>query len=244
MSAPLVYLILGCKGTGRFQVVSDLIEFGTAKDDKTLVFHSTADAENAEANLKLKSREAVVASFEVVDDQFNLSVAEGTDLVFVVADGLTSPADSVEAFHGWLGESSCELGRVITVLHSELAIENKKAAPWFECCIHYSDVILLAKREKVNNKLIKSFQDGYADKCYPCLFQFVKKGRVSNPSLILSPEPRRITRIFDIPEVFEDDDPEDIFEEETAGNFEKDIYQNRITGGRRELVLPEIAEYL
>ena len=46
---------------------------------------------------------------------------------------------------------------------------------------------------------------------YPCLFDFVKKGRVANPSLILYSEVRRMTKLFDDADefVFDDDDAED-----------------------------------
>ncbi len=244
MGEPLIYLILGCKGTGRFQVVADLIDFGTDKDEKSFVFHSPADAESAEATFDVKSRSAVLAPYGGKEGELSADLPKDADFVFVVADGLASPADSVELFHSWLEERSFGVARVITVLNCELAIESKAAFPWFDCCIHYSDVVLLTQRANVNSKKLKAFQDSYVEKCYPCLFGYVKRGRVANPHLVLEAQSRRISLVFDKPEIFEDDDEEAVFEESVAGDLSKDAYQKRVSGGRRDVVLPDIVQYL
>ncbi len=243
MAKPIVYLILGCKGSDQFRVIADLVEFGTVEGEKSALFHSAGDAEEVAADFEVKHREVSVGQHACEGSSLELTVAEGTDLVFVVADGLGDPADFVEAFHGWLPESGCELGRVVTVLHSDLAIGNKDAFPWFECCIHFSDVVLLSRREKVGNKEIKVFLDRYEEACFPCLWEYVKKGRVGNPSLVLDTQPRRISRIFDVPEVFEDDD-EDEWEEDIAGDVTKDPYLKTVSGGKRAKELPDIGTFL
>lgn len=244
MAAPVVYLILGSKGTSQFQVVSDLIDFGAAKDENALVYCSSNDKSEADAEFKVRSREATLETYEWDGESLSIKVPEESDLVFIVADGLADPADFVEAFHAWLPTSGCELGRIITVLNSEMAIARHEAFAWYDCCIHFSDVVLLAKRENVGNKQMKDFLDHYEEECFPCLFEYVKKGRVSNPSLVLETQPRRISRIFDEPEVFEDDEEAEIQEEEIAGDPTKDSYLKRVAGGRRERPLPKISEHL
>ncbi len=244
MATPYVYLILGCKGTGQFQILSDLIDFGADKDEKSLVYCSSNDKSDADADFAIRTREATLVAYEWDGGTLDLRIDGDEDLVFVVADGLSDPADFVEAFHAWLAGNGCELGRVMTVLHSELAIARHEAFAWFDCCIHFSDVVLMNKRENVSNKDMKKFLDHYEEECFPCLFEYVKKGRVPNPSLLLETQPRRITRIFDEPEIFEDDDEEEELEEEVAGDPTKDAFLKRISGGRRERRLPRIAEHL
>lgn len=244
MAKPIVYLVLGCRGSDQFRVVADLVEFGSLEGEKSVLFHSSQDAEAVSSDFLVKHREAASASYVYENGQLGCTVEEGTDLVFLVADGVTDPADFVEAFHAWLPESGCELGRVITVLHSELAIGNKEAFPWFECCIHFSDVVLLARRETVGNKEMKVFLDHYEEECFPCLWEYVKKGRVGNPSLVLDTQPRRISRIFDKPEIFEDDDEEDEWEEDIAGDVSKDPFLKTESGGKRARELPDIADFL
>ncbi|MDQ8203448.1 hypothetical protein [Pelagicoccus sp. SDUM812003] len=244
MSTPLVYLILGSKGSGQFNIVSDLIEFGTDKDETSLVYCSENDRGDADQDFSVRSREASLGQYLWKDGALSLQIPGDASVAFVVADGVSDPADFVEAFHAWLPGSGCDLGRVITVLNCELAIAQHVAFTWFDCCIHFSDVVLLGMRENVTNKQMKAFLDHYEQECFPCLFEYVKKGRVPNPALLLETQPRRISRIFDEPEVFEDDEEEDIEEEDVAGDPSRDHYLKRISGGRREHVLPHIAEYL
>lgn len=244
MAKPLVYLVLGCKGSDQFRVIADLIEFGTSKEEKSIMYHSAGDAADVETDFVVKHREASVAAYAWEDKALKLEVPEEVDLVFLVADGLEDPADLVEAFHAWLPTSGCELARVLTVLHCDLAVGKHEAFEWFECCIHYSDVVMLAKRDAVGNKEMKAFLDHYEEECYPCLWEYVKKGRVANPSLVLDTVPRRITRIFDAPEVFEDDEEEDVQDEEIAGDITHDVFLKRVAGGRRARPLPKIGEHL
>lgn len=244
MAKPLVYLVLGCKGSDQFRVIADLIEFGTSSDDKTALFHSAADADEIAADFGTKHRDVQVSPYTFEEGTLGLSVEEGTDLVFIAADGLGDPADMVEAFHSWLAESGCELARVITVLYCDLAIGNEDVFEWFECCIHFSDVVLLSRRNKVGNKELKAFLDDYEEKCFPCLWEYVKKGRVGNPSLVLDTQSRRISRIFDVPEEFEDDDEEEDWEEDIAGDLTKDPFLKMSSGGKRARELPDIGSFL
>ncbi|MDQ8187638.1 hypothetical protein [Pelagicoccus sp. SDUM812002] len=244
MAKPIVYLILGCKGSDQFRVIADLIEFGTSDEEKSALFHSSDDAGEVASDFEVKHREVTQAAYSFEAGKLALEVDEATDLVFVVADGRGDPSDFVEAFHGWLPEGGCELGRVITVLHSDLAIGNEEASPWFACCIHFSDVVLLSRREKVGNKEIKVFLDRYEEECFPCLWEYVKKGRVGNPSLVLDTQSRRISRIFDEPEVFDDDDEEEAWEDDIAGDITKDPYLKTASGGKRAKELPDIGAFL
>jgi len=244
MSVPLLYLVLGCRGSDQFLAVADLIEFGTDKEDKSLVLVSGADlAEGAEA-FEAPRRAASLERYDWTESGFSTGAIGDADYVFLVSDGVSDPSDFVEAFHQWLPESGCELARVITVLHCDLAARRRVAMDWFECCIHFSDVVLLSKREKVSNRQMKDFLSYYDEQCYPCHFEYLKKGRVSNPSLVLNPQPRRISRIFDAQEIFDDDEEDEIEEEQLAGDAARDPFLKRIAGGRRERPLPRIQDFL
>jgi len=244
MSKPLVFLFLGCKGSDQFRVLADLIEFGTGKEEISALYHAAGDAENVASDFQVKHREVKVAAYQIVDGRLEISVPEGVELVFIAAEGVADPTDLVEAFHAWLPGSGCALGRVVTVLHCDLAVRQKVAFDWFECCIHFSDVVLLSRREKVTNKEMKRFLDHYEEECYPCLWEYVKKGRVSNPSLVLDTQPRRISRIFDEPEFFDDDEEDDELEEDVAGDVTKDRFLKRASGGMRSVELPDIREFV
>ena len=125
---------------------------------------------------------------------------EGATHVFFVTDGRGNPVDQLEAFKPWMDQSGAEVARVFTVVDCQLAEKHKGLLPWYEACIHFSDVVLLTKREGVANKWMSDFQAIFKDKFYPALFRMVKAGKVKNPPMLLEPEARRMSHLFDEPE--------------------------------------------
>lgn len=75
--------------------------------------------------------------------------------------------------------------------------EREELIPWFDACVHFSDVVLMNRREDVPNKWFSDYEGRFRKECYPALFDIVKKGRVRNPAEILYPEPRRLSQAFD-----------------------------------------------
>ncbi len=255
MNETLVYLILGSRGSSRRSVVSDLIEFGLEESDKSLVAISEGEL-NRDA-LEVRKREVTNAQYSWDGETLGLTVDGEYSNIFVLADGASNPADFVEAFHSWLGESGFQLGRVVTVLNCGLLHEHKDLNVWFDCCIHFSDVVLLSERQDVPNKWVSELIEKYETRRFPCTFEYVKKGRVSNPALVLYPEPRRISMIFDASEELEDLGEYDFVEDEESDDIEldeeddsiagdptHDAYLRRISNGRREKPVPSIAKYL
>jgi hypothetical protein len=117
--------------------------------------------------------------------------------------------------------------------------------------VHFSDVVLLARRDGVANKWLSDFRNHYRDQFLPALFEFVKSGRVSNPAMVIEPQPRRLSHYFDedgdwlIDGLAEDDDGE-IAEGTTEVEVTEvlDPYLARHTGGRRKKELPRITDFL
>jgi len=100
----------------------------------------------------------------------------------------------------------------------------------------------------VTNKWIGDFKGKFEHKFYPCLFEFVREGRVRNPALVLAPVARRMSHVFDEQEwvaLDEEDDEEELEDgEETEMKLEEDPYFERRNGGRRVHEIPNIADYL
>jgi hypothetical protein len=127
--------------------------------------------------------------------------------------------------------------------------------------VHFSDVVLLSRREGVANKWMSAFRRAFEDQCMPCLFEFVKgDGRVKNPALLLDPAPRRLSQYFDASEwdgldladieIGESDDEDG----ETMRPIAKteidpddqppvDPYLERKQNGRRAIELPDIRKF-
>jgi hypothetical protein len=222
--------------------LADLIEGGLSEGDRPAVLiSSTEEAYPADASLPDLGTWALLPEAGI-DAEF----PEGASHIFIVLDGRLNPVDQIEAWKGWLEARGIEVGRVYCVVNCRLAEKHPKLFAWYEACIHFSDVVLLNCREGVSNKWIGEFKARFTDKYYPCLFEFVKAGRVDNPALVLAPVARRMSHVFDETEWIADEDEEDQedSEEEVEMKPEEDPYFERRNGGRRVHEIPHIADFL
>lgn len=249
MQKPLVYLVLGPVLSGRRALVADLIE-----GERSAVMISADEAD------------AVFPNSAVVRYRFRKDVnppawfleaeaPQEVDRVFFIADGRLDPVEQIEAFKNWLPASGLELGRILTVVDCKLLMEHPQLLPWFDACIHFSDVVLLNRREGVPNKWMSDFQSRYRDQHLPCLFELVRADRVQNPALILEPQARRMSQVFDLEpgeivytgpiesEDGEEEDDEENADDEGDVGLAEEPYFERLNGGRRVKELPEMGKF-
>ncbi len=269
---PLVYVILGAAGSGRREVLADLIEGGLAEGDRVAVLLSTGETAS-EHDAKL----ANVARWTWNDGIIDAALPPEATRVFFVTDGRLNPVDQIEQLHVWIAAVGAELGRIITVVNCRLAEQHHALLAWYEACIHFSDIALLHQRDGVANKWMSEFQTHFKKLYCPCLFEVVKAGRVKNPLMVLDPQARRMSHLFDVDDWTgldlegvefgtEDEDGNVTDEEEEKPAKKKakkkghpnesaeddeedwkpevDIYLQRRIGGRREKEIPDIAKYL
>lgn len=247
-SKPLVYFVIGSPGSGRRAVVRDLVQNGLGEEDRALVLISAtekaAPADEVLGNLK----NASVVRWQWTPTGFPAAEIAGFPSIFLVADGLTSPVDQLEALKPWLLAQGAEIARVFCVVDCQLAEKQPSLRLWFDACIHFADVVFLAKREGVANKWLSDFIAHYKDQCFPCHFIHVKKGDFPNPALLLDPTPRRVSQYFDEGETaiqiegLETDDEEDA--EDDTGFLPDEPYFIRQRSGRREREVPDLKPYL
>ena len=240
---PLVYLVLGAAGSDRRALVLDLINTGLADEDSAAVLVSADEVADP--------RDGQMPGLTRWTWQENAIVAEAPDdatHLFFISDGRRNPIDQIEALKPWLEQHGCELGRIICVVHCQLAAAHPPLLAWFDACIHFSDVVLLNHREGVENKWMSDFQGRYKHQFMPCLFEFVKDGHVKNAAIVLDPVARRIAHLFDdepnwIITGGEDEDEAE-GDEEVQAAPEEDPYLARHTGGRRMKEIPDIAKFV
>lgn len=194
----LVYLILGAPGSGRREVLTDLIAGGLDPlHERAHVFLPAGEAAHpADTGLG-----AFGVSRMGWDSEHHLLHADSPPAdathIFILIDGRVDPVDQIEALKPWLAAHSLPVARIFTVVHCQLAEKHSALVTWHDACVHFSDVVLLNRREGVANKWISEFRRRYDDQCLPCLFEFVKAGKVRNPGLLLNPVARRLSQYFD-----------------------------------------------
>ena len=246
---PLVYLILGAAGSGRREVLADLIEAGLVEADRPAVMLALTESAAAhDAKLPPISR------WEWRDGAIVGSLPVGATHVFFISDGRRNPVDQIEVFKPWLEAQGGELARVLCVVNTRLAEQNPPLLAWYDACVHFSDVVLLNRREGVENKWLSGFLEHFKGQFLPCIFELVKEGRLKNPALVLEPQARRMSHYLDEEQdwIFTDSEGDVIDEEEETEDGDEEIeakpeedpYMVRLNGGRRVKQLPDIAKFL
>jgi hypothetical protein len=247
-SKPLVYLILGPVGSGRREVLADLIEGGLGEGDRAAVL--LAESEPADA---ADARLPNVGRWQGSDVFLTADLPADATHVFLVTDGRRNPVEQLEACRSWLESNGAELARIFTVVHCRLIEQQPPLTAWFDACLHFSDVALLNRRDGVANKWLSDFVARCEKQFHPCIFELVKAGRVKNPALVLDPQARRVSHAFDAEQDWlitdgegeEIDDQEEVDdEEEVEINVVEDIYFERDATGRHAKRIPELTKYL
>jgi hypothetical protein len=239
---PLIYLILGAPGSGRREIVADLIAGGLGEGDRALVL-----LPEAEPACETDARLGTVLRWQWEEGRIEAPASGGATHVFWIADGRRNPVDQIEACLAWLPVSGGELARIVCVIDCGLAARHHEMLTWYDACVHFSDVVLLNRREGMNNKWMSDFQARYASQFFPCLFEFLKRGQVKNPAVVLDPQARRMSHVFDEElnwEVSGTPKEEAEGDEEVEAHPEVDPYLERLARGRRVKEIPDVAKYL
>jgi hypothetical protein len=234
--SPLVYLVLGIPGSGRRAILRDLVEDGLPAGAGILVFMPEGEAGGGPG--LPEGVETVPWRLDGATARHG-RIASPADRIFFLAPGGADPADTVEAVAQWLRHNDCRLARILTVVNCGFLKENPEAAAWHDACIHFSDAVLLARRETAGNRWVRDYEKRFRKDRYPCVFELAKKGRVENPARVLEPEARRLSLHFDELEPLADDGME-----EAPEDLREDPYLKRLESGQRARPVPDIRKLL
>ncbi|MGJ8638186.1 MAG: GTP-binding protein [Opitutaceae bacterium] len=239
--SPTVYIVYGVSDSGKREIIFDLFEEGVPKTSNILFFQPEGEKESefdSKIN-ELKNVSTITWALDGVKVKHG-QINAAADVVVFMAPGSSDPADIAEAIKSWMEHNSCELGRVITVVNCSFLQNKPGALPWYQACIHFSDVILLNRREKNDNKWVKDFTTDFKKQCSPARFVLVKRGRVANPAEVLEPEARRLSLYFDELVPIEEDGLE---EEQQPDDLKPDKYIERLASGHRAIKIPSINKF-
>ena len=236
-----LYFLLGSAGAKRRLVLADLVSEGLMPTDRAAVLISDAEAADEAGDAALAKSGAIVARWTWAKPDLEFEIPEDATHVFLVADGRSDPVDQVVALREWLQmRTDVRLARVIFVADAALLTAKPELEPGYDACAHYADVLLLAKAEGIDQKWINAFEERYRDQAYPFLFEVVRKNQLKNPAVMLVPEARRVSQVFDEDIPLADETDEEI----EAAMAENDKYFARTRGGTRVEHIPNIADHL
>jgi len=240
--APLVYLVFGIPNSGRRDVIFDLIEGGIPKAEQVLYFRPENEAASAYDEQIEALGNVSVVHWQLKDNKVTHGkITAAPEKIIFLAPGTADPADCAEALKTWADHNDCQIARLFTVLHCSFLMNTPQAKAWYDACIHFSDIVLLNRREDVGNKWIKDLETAHRKACIPARFVLVKKGRVGNPAEVLDPEARRVSLYFDELIPIEDDEFED---EHQPDDLKPDRYIERLESGQRAKPIPDIKALL
>lgn len=239
--SPLVYVVFGITDSERRAVIYDLIDGGVEADKQVLYFRPSGEAPSPfDEQLEAKENVSVV-EWALQDAKVKHGpITAAPEKIIFLAPGDSDPADICEAVKNWTDHNNCQIARLFTIVHCSFLKSKPEALPWFDACIHFSDTVLLARREDVDNKWVKTFEERYTKNYFPCHFALVKKGRTGNPPEILFPETRRYSLYFDELIPIEEDE----FEDQLPEDKEPDQYMLRLENGQRAKPIPSIRKWL
>lgn len=236
-----LYFVLGNSGAHRRAVLADLVGEGLMPTDRAVVLLSETEVADAEAEQRLEKAGATLGRWEWAKPELLFEVPEDATHVFVVADGRTDPIDQLEGLREWLlARPFVQLARVIFVADAALLHAKPELQPWFDACVHYADVVAVTKVDGLDQKWLNEFEKHYRSAHCPFLLEVARKDVFKNPAVLLVPEARRVSQVFDEDIELADETDEEI----AAAKPENDKYFARTRGGSRVEHLPRIAEFL
>jgi hypothetical protein len=244
----LIYFILGTPGSGRREIVVDLVENGLGPDEKVVVLLAGSEAaDDAEERLSRRAATQIMRLAWTPEVLPEVDLPAGAT-VFFLADPQIDAITQIESLQPWLLMRGAQLARVFTVVDCSFAEKHPPLRIWYQACVHFSDVVFLTKRSGVENKWVSEFLRHLESDCSPALFLQLRKGGIANPALILNPEPRRLSQYFDESVdfsalVIETDDEEDDDEEGADGLPTPESYFELLRSGRRVREIPDITRF-
>ena len=121
-----------------------------------------------------------------------------------------------------------QIGRIISFLDANILPEiSSHIQSWLDAAAHFSDVLCFSNRNNQNGKAVKMIIDRYENMRYPMETYLISQNKKGKILSIINPTARRISHIFDPPDLLDSDEsPLD------------DPYFKRLANGKREKLVP------
>jgi hypothetical protein len=220
-----LYIILESPDSGGFEFL-----FNGLKDFNDQGFHFLLP-ESTKNKVSPDQKENITfwSDKDSTDLSFNLNENEENTNLFLFFSPYMNLTDQFEYLVDQIDKTAkVQIGRIISFLDANILPEiSPQFQLWLDAVAHFSDVLSISNRNNQNGKAVKMIIDRYENMRYPMetyLISQNKKGKLLN---ILNPTARRISHIFDSPDLLDS--------EETPQN---DPFLKKLANGKREKGIP------
>jgi hypothetical protein len=215
-----IHIILGTPHSDRRAILSQFV----SKDLQSEIYHSLLPAE-------LGSMSMSHSHWTWQQDKFDFDELPGSkeEEYFLFFSNEINLAEQFEAVLEILAqEEELSMGRVILFLNSDLLPDaSHQIMAWIDAAGHFSDAICFTHRKNENAMAISKCMERFETLRYPLETYVIGSKKVGVLQKILITDPRRITHVFDPPDLLdEDDSPQD------------DPYLAKLANGKRERLVP------
>lgn len=213
-----IHIVMDTPGANALQVLQD----ATSGDNPPSVFLLHENCADNEPSWKLTDGGNGLELDKTIR-------AELSEIFIILSHNLSLP-QQIEAVLQFLNKrNDLTMGRFLLFLHSPILLDPPENFPeWLDGVTHFTDVMLFIDRSNDSAGRIKEFQERYRNMHYP-MESYILGKKNDSWYKILDPTPRRISHIFDDPELLE---PEDL--------PENDRYLVKLPSGERKRVIPLI----
>ena len=216
-----LHLVLETPGTQALEILQSATE-----DDSPPPCFLLSSSQNTVASANS------VRSWKIQNGRFDFEILNQEETlaneVFLFIDNGYDLADQIEATLLTLNtRDELMMGRLLLFVDANILFNpSDQFQEWLDGASHFADVMLLVNRSNENASSIQSCQDRYASMRYP-METFVLSRKNAPWARILDPTPRRLSHVFDDPELLELEDLP-----------ENDRFLRRLPTGSRERTIP------
>lgn len=245
-----LFVVLGASHPQRIEVVFQMIEYLQFNGEQvTLCLHEEEkDLPDSPTKTRLIQKGLHITQWQIDPQSATFTTTPATEdgnTVIMLGHGSRYLVDTLEALMFWLPNSGFSLQRITTWVDCQRYADSADTKHWYECCFHFSDLIILDEFKDLPLSWLKEFRDEFKTKCYPCIIENTKKGRLHDLYLVMDNQVRRISQVFENTDDLyfdEEDEIEDdavLEDEEILNSSATDPFFERSIDGRRSKPVPE-----
>jgi hypothetical protein len=248
-----LFVVLGSASPQRFEVLWQMADYLLFHGESVEVWHHEEEIPpESPALSRLLEKELKLRTWSLREDACRFDQAPqptpGVTAIFL-SHGVRFLVDTLETLALWMPDSGFQLQRITTWVDCKRVNDSSTARKWYECCFHFSDLVILDEFKDLPVSWLKEYKDFFKKECYPCIIDNTRKGRLHDLFMIMDNPVMRIAQVFEKPDDLpfveiemsseEDDDEEEASDGIDATDPAREPYFERMIDGKRSKVVPD-----